>query len=135
MPYNDTATIIVKTYTAGGALPVSKTVVKINGADEENRFVEYTILTDVDGITPKIPLPAPNKSESLSPGAKEFPYALYDIEVTADGYYPKRINNVALFSGVETFQPINMIPISVYESGVDFPRDTLNSTVYENPYL
>lgn len=135
MPYNDTGTITVKAYTAGGALPVAKTVVRISGADDENKFVEYSLLTDADGITPKITLPAPNKSESLSPGAKEFPYALYDIQVTADGYYQKRINNVALFSGIDTFQPVNMIPISVYESGVDFPQDTLNSTVYENPYL
>ena len=135
MAYNDTGTIIVKAYTAGGALPVAKTIVKISGADEENRFIEYSVLTDVDGISPKITLPTPKKSDSLSPGATDFPYALYDIEVTADGYYPKRINNVALFSGIDTFQPINMIPISVYENGVDFPEDTLNSTIYENPYL
>lgn len=135
MAYTDYGTMIVKAYTAGGALPVPSTVVRISGADEENRFVEFSLLTDADGITPRITLPSPKKSYSLSPNPNEIPYAVYNVEVSADGYYPKRISNVALFSGTDSFQSVNMIPIAVYESGVDFPRDTLNATLEENPYL
>ena len=135
MPYSDTGTLIIKTSTAGNALPVAKTVVRISGGDEENRFVEFTFLTDADGLTPRITLPSPPRSASLSPSPSEFPYAQYNIEISAEGYYPKRINNVALFSGTNSFQPVNMIPIAVYENGVDYPRDTLDSTVEENPYL
>ncbi len=135
MPYTDSGTMIVKAYTAGGALPVPSTVVRITGGDEENRFVEFSLLTDDDGITPRIPLPSPKKSYSLAPNPSESPYALYNIEVSADGYYPKKIANVALFSGTDSFQSVNMIPIAVYENGVDFPKDTLNTTVEENPYL
>ena len=135
MSYSNTGTLIVKAYTAGGALPVPKTVVRISGGDEENRFVEFSLLTDIDGLTPRISLPSPLKSASLSPNPQEAPYAQYNIEVSADGYYPKRITNVALFSGTDTFQSVNMIPIAVYENGVDFPKDTLNTTVEENPFL
>ena len=135
MPYTDFGTMIVRTFTAGGALPVTESVIRISGADEENRFVEFTVITDVDGITPRITLPSPPRSLSLSPDPSAAPYAQYNVEVTKDGYYTKRINNVALFSGTDTFQPINMIPIAVYENGVEYPRDTLDSTVIENPFL
>ena len=135
MSYSDTGTLIVKTYTAGGALPVAKTVVRIRGADEENRFVEYSLLTDEDGLTSKLVLPSPAKNVSLSPNPSEVPYSQYNIELGADGYYPKIIRNVALFSGIDTFLPVNMVPIAVYENGVDFPKDTLITTVEENPYL
>ena len=135
MPYTDTGTLIIRTYTAGGAVPVGETVIRISGSDEENRFVEYTLMTDVDGMTPRITLPSPNKSYSLSPGATQNPYAQYNLVISRDGYYTKRINNVALFSGIDTFMPVNMIPIAVYENGVEYPMNSLDSTVTENPYL
>ena len=37
MPYKDTGTLVAKAYTAGEALPVKNTTVRISGADEENR--------------------------------------------------------------------------------------------------
>ena len=92
-------------------------------------------MTDIDGITPRITLPSPPKLYSLSPKNEKLPYSLYDIEVTKEGYYTKRIHNVALFSGTDSLQPVNMIPVAVYGNGAAFPRDTLNSTVSENPYL
>ena len=135
MSYNDSGTFIVKAYTAGGALPVPNSVVRVSGADEENAFIEFSLITDVDGMTPRITLPAPAKSDSLTPSPKEIPYSKYNVEITAQGYYPKKINNVALFSGTDTFLPINMVPLAIYEKGVDFPADTLNTTVNENPFL
>lgn len=135
MQYTDIGTLVVKAYTAGGALPVPNTVIRILGADEENRFIDYSVMTDVDGLTEKIYLPAPPKNESLYPEQTENPYAQYIIEISAKGYYPKNINNVALFSGTETFQSVNMIPVSVYERGVEYPMNTLFTTVEENPYL
>ena len=135
MKYTDTGTLIVRTYTAGGALPVTNSIIRITGVDEENRLTEYSLTTDKDGLTEKINLPAPPKSASLSPNETEFPYAQYTIEISADGYYPKLINNLAIFSGTQTFQPVNMIPLAIYERGVDFPKDTLTTTVEENPFL
>lgn len=134
MNYIDNGMLTVRAYTAGGALPVAKSVVKIIGADENNRFVEFSLVTDVDGSTQKIALPSPPKSLSLSPGAQDVPYAVYDIEISADGYYTKRITNVAVFSGTEALQLINMIPISI-ENGEIYPRGNLDTLVLENEYL
>ena len=135
MNYTDLGTLTVKTYTAGGALPVAQSIVRVIGVDTENKFIEFSVITDRDGITPKLVLAAPGKSASLSPSPTQAPYAQYNIEITADGFYPKRIENVALFSGIDTYQSVNMVPLAVYEKGVEFPRDTLTATVEENPYL
>ena len=134
MQYKENGTARVRVYTAGGALPIANSIVRITGADEDNRFVEYSVLTDADGLTKILNLPSPEKSYSLSPNAKEVPYAIYDIEITADGYYTKRINNVAIFSDVETLQEVNMIPLLPIANG-SYPRGNLDVTVYENEYL
>ena len=134
MQYNESGTVTVRVYTAGGALPVANSVVRIIGADEDNRFIEYSVITDIDGITKALILPSPAKAYSLAPHAKEIPYAVYDLEITADGYYTKRINNIAVFSGIEAIQEVNMIPISPLQDAI-FPRGNLEATVRENEYL
>lgn len=135
MDYNSYGTLNVRTSIASGALPVPKTVIRIFGVDEGNRFVEYSVLTDVDGSTQRITLPAPEKIYSTAPFSPEVPYALYDIEASADGYYTKRIKNVAIFPDTNTSQIINMIPISISNGGALYPKGNLDATVKENEFL
>ena len=135
MQYDEFGTLTVRTYTGGEALPVPKTVVRIRGVDEENRFVEYSLLTDPDGVTKGIQLPSPGKKYSLTPNSAEVPYALYKIELSADGYYPKIINDVAIFSGVNSQQSIAMIPLPVRDVDTVYPRGNLTATVKENENL
>jgi hypothetical protein len=54
MQYTDIGTLVVKTYTAGEAMPVANSVIRILGTDAENRFAEYSYLTNRDGVTEKI---------------------------------------------------------------------------------
>ncbi len=135
MKFDKTGTLIVKTFTAGGALPVPNTVIRILGADEENRGIQYSVLTDIDGITEIISLPVPSEVYSQSPGATERGYGLYDIEVSADGYYTKHIYNVAVFENIEAIQGVNMIPIPIHQNGADYPRNNLTTLVRENSNL
>ena len=130
-----TGLLAVRTTTAGGALPVKGTVIHITGAEEGNRDVEYSILTDLDGITEVISLPAPSMNLSLSPGAREQSYALYNIDATADGYYTRHIANIAIFEGVESIQPINMIPLSLLGEGAPYPHGSLDAIITENENL
>ena len=135
MKYTENGTLTVRTYTASGALPVKNSLVRITGVDENNRFVDLTLLTDEDGITRLISLPTPDRGFSTEPGASQIPYAIYNIEASANGYYTKRINNVAIFPGINSSQAINMIPISVGAHKEEYPRGNLDATVYENEYL
>lgn len=135
MPFNDTGTMTVHTYTAGGALPIKNAIVRIYGAVEENRFVEYSVLTNTDGATEKITLPAPSASFSQAPAPKEIGYALYNAEVVYDGYYAKRIYDIPIFAGTDAVLPVNMIPIDVHDSNNIFPTDNLNTYIKENERL
>ncbi len=131
---NSYGSLRIRTYTAGGALPVVGALVRIRGAEEENRFIMHTLLTDRDGLTEKVILPAPSVGYSLSPSPEESPYSIYDVEISADGYYTKRIDGMSVFSGIDSVQLVNMIPSSAapIES---YPRGNVNATIPENPDL
>ena len=129
---NSEGKLRIRAYTAGGALPVKNAMVKIRGAEEENRQVAYTLITDSDGLTPEITVPAPPIEYSLSPAPSEAPYSVYDVEISAPGYYTKRISGLTVFPGVNSIQLVNMIPISTNSS---YPRGNINTIIPENSNL
>ena len=131
---NSSGTLRVRTYTAGGALPVADAVVRVIGASEDVRLVSYSSLTDRDGLSDLFTLPTPDVGYSMSPNPAEQPYSLYDIEVTADGYFTTRINGVSLFSGINSIQLVNMTPGSgnIVE---EYPRGSVNYIIPQNTDL
>lgn len=135
MNYEGYGNIRVRAYMAAGALPVADVLVKIYGADDYNKDIKHSLLTDRNGITDIVSLPAPLGEYSMSPGAKESPYAVYNVELAKEGYYPKRIDSVPIFSGTNAVLPIEMIPISYSKNGDIIPKENLNSVIYENENL
>ncbi len=131
--YNSKGTLTVRTYTAGGALPIENAVVRIIGANEENRFFARSLLTDEDGLTEKVSLPAPSIDYSLSPSPSSAPSASYNVEISHPGYYTKRIDGVSVFSGIDSIQLVNMIPADGNPN--DYPRGSLNTTIPQNEDL
>lgn len=131
---NSQGSLRIRTYTAGGALPVAGAVVRITGAEEDNRFVAYSLITDRDGLTEKVFLPAPSVDYSLSPSPAESPFSVYDLEITASGYFSKKINGLTVFSGIDSIQLVNMIPRSNTPI-VDYPRGNVNAIIPENEDL
>ena len=125
---NSEGKLRIRAYTAGGALPVENALVKIRGADEDNRLVAYTLVTDFDGLTPEVTLPAPSLEYSLSPDPSEAPYSVYDVEISAPGYYTKRISGLTVFPGVNSIQLVNMIPYSG-EGYEDYPRGNIKMVI------
>ena len=135
MNYENFGNIRIRTYTAAGALPIDGVLVKIYGADEYNRDVMYSLITDENGITKEISLPAPPRAYSAAPGAKEMPYSVYNVELSKSGFYPKRIDNVPIFNGIDAVLPIEMIPLSYNQDGTVQIQGNLNSVIYENENL
>lgn len=117
---------------ARDALPVEGALVRVEGIDEGAGSEHHSRLTDADGISGIISLPAPPTEYSMSPGAAERPYSTYKVSVFKDGYYPKVISGVAIFDGITTFLPVNMLLSGMGEAP---PRDTLGSESYENQSL
>ena len=135
MKYEDFGYIRVRTYAADGALPIEGTIIKIYGADDYDKGVMHSLLTDSNGITVQVALPTPAKSYSVAPGAAEAPYSVYNVELAKDGYYPKKIDNVPIFAGTSALLPIEMVPLKYESDGSIIPQYNLNSVIYENDNL
>ena len=135
MNYENFGSMRIRTYAASGAIPIDGALVKIYGIDDYNGDVAYSLLTDADGITRAVSLPAPPKAYSSAPGAKENPYSVYNVEIAKEGFYPKRIDNVPIFNGISAVLPIEMIPLSYNSDGTVIRQSNLNSTIYENENL
>lgn len=124
-------TLRVRTYTAGGALPVKGSVVRIFGADDNNKDVVYSLITDRDGVTVGVTLPTPALSLSFSPDSDASPYSLYDVEVSTPGYFSKKIYGVSVFSGTDSIQAIPMIPESAGDNQ-NYPLGNVNVIIPNN---
>ena len=59
----------------------------------------------MDGQTDIVELPAPPVELSFEPGIIQ-PYGVYDILISAPGYYPAAINGTNIFSGILSIQNI-----------------------------
>lgn len=124
--------LVVQTYLANDAIPVTGALVRVEGEDEGYSGRWHSRFTDIDGITDAIILPTPQRGYSMAPGAPEQPYANYRVTVLKDGYYTKTVSGVAIFDGVTTLLPVNMIQKI---QGQSAPEDTLDVTSYENSRL
>ena len=131
---NSSGTLRVRAYTAKGALPVEGATVRITGASEQNGQIAYSSITDRDGLSDLFTLPAPSVDYSLAPSPAELPYAVYNLDISAPGYYSKRINGLTVFSGINSVQLINMIPGSG-NMAEDYPRGNINYIIPENTNL
>ena len=121
VPYTSKGFLRVSVFSAQGAYPIEGASVYITGADPQNRDVVQTLSTDQSGKTPTVEVPAPPAQDSEVPGNIR-PYAAYDIQVTAPGYYIHQALAVPVFAGVVSMQPCEMIPKSLYISDQVFPR-------------
>ena len=103
-------TLFVKLESAREALPVQGRVVisqTVNGV----RVLEIELVTDEDGLTQPVTLDAPDRSISLDPASTQQAWAAYDVEAYADGYSDILLEGVQVYSGVEAYAPISMLPI------------------------
>ena len=133
--YLSTGYLQIKAYSANQALPTPRVTVRIRGNDYYGNGIERITVTGRSGLTEKIALPAPPPELSKAPHPKEQPYSTYDIEATAEGYYPKRILNVAVFAGILSILPLQMIPNAGITSYTTPPTDSNFSISYENEEL
>ncbi len=126
MSFEKSGTVTVKTVSAGGAIPVPMSNVRIRGQGSESSDVVLSVFTDINGLSMRIPLPAPSAYLSEAPYPASEPYGLYDISVVKDGYYTKKYKNVAVFDGQDTFLTVEMIPRDIH-GDASYPKDVLNT--------
>ena len=108
-----TGTLTVVVTTAGGALPVPGAQVTVRSLETDG-FLRR-LQTDENGRTPTLILETPPVANSLVPGGVR-PYAVYNVIVEKDDFYTSENREVPLFSGVNSVQPVELLPRPPYES-------------------
>lgn len=122
----DLASLQVQTFTAREALPVQGALVTITSSHPINGDeLQYVVVTDQNGFTPPVVVPATDRNLTLTPSASAIPITSYDILVVAPGFFRVRNRNVPVYGGIAAVQPVEMIPIP--EMG-----DDGQERVYEN---
>lgn len=106
----DTGYIIVNVCTAKGALPIEGALVTVIGENICENGVCATARTNKNGLTPKIPLPAPPPEKPPAPG-KIRPYTVYTVEIDKEGYYSQTKISVPVFGGITAIRPVELAPI------------------------
>lgn len=102
----------VQVFMANRAYPVSSAHVVITG--KENKKVYFDGYTNTNGVVGSILLPAPKKTFSQSPQETP-PYSQYDISVSHPKFQSRKYLGVPVFSGVESIQNIQLLPLGTDE--------------------
>ena len=122
--------LIVRVFTAGGAIPLSGATVLVKSNEENGNRGDLiaTLLTDRNGNTERIALPAPSRELSLSSGNIR-PYATYNVEAYLDRYQQKDFYALPVFDGITSIQTVELIPLP--ENGRENNNDPYNVSIYE----
>ncbi len=108
---NSVGYIIVNTRTGEESSPVADASVLITAIVDGKREIIASGKTDESGTSKRFSVPAPDLVHSQSPDSVRRPYSLFDISVTAKGFFNARSVDVPVFSGVTSVQNFSMIPV------------------------
>ena len=103
--------LIVRVSTARGAIPLQNATVSVRGSTTQNSGIIYSLETDESGLTPKLPLPAPPRNNSLSPNG-EVAFSLWNIDVFSKGFVSAHYLNVPVYSEITSVQSAELVPLS-----------------------
>lgn len=105
----------IEVTTASGAVPVRDATVIITENTNVGESLIGMVITDKNGETPVIPLPAPPRSLSESPDPAQRPYSEYNIGVYKQGFYIVPQLTVPIFDAIKSIQPVSLIPLAEFE--------------------
>ena len=108
MPEN--GSILVRVYTSDAQLPVEDAAVAITQpVASGGSHLLAARLTDESGNIDPVEVPAPAETQSQAPGVQR-PFTSVNVAVSHPDYEQVLVENVQIFSGVQTQQDIKLIP-------------------------
>lgn len=108
----------LQVYSAQGALPVRDARIIVSKQFGNQSRIFYEMMTDESGVTDPVSLPAPDNSHSfVIDGVR--PYETYDLEVFKPGFRTIVRENMPVFPGIVSLQPIQMRPLLSSEQDDD----------------
>ena len=109
---SERGTLRVEAFASDRAFGVGSARVMVFLELPSGNIAVFDGLTDIDGQSDTVILPAPPRSLSQSPQNGEnpkLPYAVYSVYVEHPSYVRAVFSNVPVFSGVESIQPVRML--------------------------
>ncbi|MBQ9121990.1 MAG: peptidoglycan-binding protein [Lachnospiraceae bacterium] len=113
MPENMSyGTLRIQVISRLGIVPIPGAILIISSTDGP-AMNDITLTTDVSGISEIITLPAPAVEYSMNSDQEIRPYAIYNLEVIAQGYEPVFIQGMEILPGELALQQVVMNPLEI----------------------
>lgn len=106
----------VHAYASDAQLPLKDVAIVITTPDQTALAMR---LTNRSGLTEPIGIPVPDLAQSQEPDADEQPYTLIDLYARRSGYEEIYAENIQIFAGTTTYQELEMVPLSEFETDED----------------
>ena len=111
--------ILVNVRTGDESAAIEGATVMVTAVIDGKRMILASGVTNENGTAPKFELPVPAYDLSQSPSSGKRPYNLFDVSVTAEGFFNARSVDVPVFSGITSVQNFNMIPVPMMMNPTD----------------
>lgn len=108
-----TGSLIVETTTdpaIGPLRPLPGIQITVKERQATGERIVAQLVTNANGQTPVIQLPAPPSELTEEPQTTETPFAPYIIEAQGENVIPTQINGTQIFSTIRSIQPIRLTP-------------------------
>lgn len=105
----DTGYIQVSAYTSKARIPLKDVAISVTATDGTAIAMR---LTDRSGKIDPIPIPVPDRSESLTPDPGEIPFRRVNLYARLTGYVQIENEDLQVFANTTTDQDLEMIPLS-----------------------
>ncbi len=103
----DVGALKIQASSGNASIPLVNVNILVYKDFTDGRHIFYSGATNADGMINAIALPAPPKINSeLGNGLS--PYASYSVLASREGLIDEKVENVPIFSGVKSIQPIVM---------------------------
>ena len=122
IPLPATGYIQVHAFASYAQIPLEDVTVSVSAGDGT---VIALRLTDRSGRIEPIPIPVPDRAESLTPNPDERPFATVDLTARLKDYEQIFIDDIQIFADVTTEQDLPLIPLS------ELPESRSKSELFE----
>lgn len=119
----------VRVYTSQAELPLEGATVVVTKSSRTGKYDLLSVqTTDSSGLIRAVEIPTPAMEESTRPTQeKTVAYSLCNVWAEHPGYAMLQVNGVQVFSGVDTVQNMELIPLAEGQTSLQ-QRDVVQVT-------
>ena len=100
-----------RAFTSVAQYPLQDAAVTVTASDGTAIAMR---LTDRNGLMAPVEIPVPDREESRVPEPGEIPFTTVNLYAHLQGYEQIRAEDLQIFAGIVTEQPLAMVPLSEY---------------------